>query len=280
MISTLAFVVIMASALLHAIWNAIARANPEPGETLAAGVIVSGLISVPATLILGLPAPAAWPWLAAGVVINSIGIRLAMEAYRRAPFALAYPTMRAGIPLLSLPIAMVLFAEWPGFVAAGGIGLISLALLVLAWLAKGSGPAEMKGMGFALLAALCGAGYVAADAMGARLSEGVMRYAFAVAIGNGVVIALMQWAEGHHPLRLVRRKWRVGLGISSLSMTSFLLYMWSLTMAPIALMAALRETSVFFATAIAAIFMKDRIGPLHWLAALLALAGVVTIRLA
>jgi drug/metabolite transporter (DMT)-like permease len=56
--------------------------------------------------------------------------------------------------------------------------------------------------------------------------------------------------------------------------------MWSLTMAPIALMAALRETSVFFATAIAAIFMKDRIGPLHWLAALLALAGVVTIRLA
>lgn len=280
MISTLAFAVIMASALLHAVWNAIARANKEPGETLAAGVIVSGIISVPGALIVGLPAPASWPWLTAGVVINSIGIRLAMAAYRSAPFALAYPTMRAGIPLLSLPIAMILLNEWPGFQAAAGIAMISMALLLLAWIAKDSGRTELKGVGYALLAAVCGAGYVTSDAMGARLSGDVMAYAFAVGIGNGVVIALMQWLEGHHPVPLVARKARVAFGISCLSMSSFLLYMWSLTMAPIALMAALRETSVFFATAIAAIFMRDHVGPFHWAAALIALAGVITIRLA
>jgi drug/metabolite transporter (DMT)-like permease len=279
-ISSLAFASILLSAFLHACWNAYARSRPEPGVALATGVMAAGIISLPLMAYAGFPARAAWPWLIFGIVINSIGIRISMAVYRRASYALAYPVMRAGIPLLAVPIAVVLFNEWPSPQAGFGVLLISAALVMLAIIARGIGGAELKGLGLARLASASGAGDVAADAMGVRLSGGTLSYAAAIAVGNGLVIALMQAAEGHDPIRMMRREWRTGFTISVVSMTSFLLYIWAVVETPVALAAALRETSVFFAMVIAALFLKDRIGPLHWAAAGLAVAGVAAIRLA
>ncbi len=279
MIGTLPFIAILASAFLHAVWNAIARSHRDPGDIIACAVIAAGIISLPLLLFTGLPSPPALPWLAGGVIINSIGIRAAMAAYNRTSYGLAYPIMRAGIPLLAIPIAIVLLQEWPTTGGAAGVLLISCALILLALIARNSGKAELSGVGFALLAALCGAGYVAADAMGVRLSQNIWSYAAAVAVGNAIVLASMVRLEGRNPLRLLRRHAPIAFGISVLSMASFLIYVWALKITPVAMAAALRETSVLFATGIAAFVLKEKIGALHWCAALLALAGTVSIRL-
>ncbi len=279
MIGTLPFIAILASAFLHAVWNAIARSQPEPGDIIACAVMAAGVISLPLLVFTGLPSRAAWPWLAGGVVINSIGIRAAMAAYNRTSYGLAYPIMRAGIPLLALPIAILLLQEWPTTGGAIGVMLISCALILLALIARRSGKAELSGVGFALLAALCGAGYVAADAMGVRLSQNIWSYAAAVAVGNAIVLALMVRFEGRNPFRLLRKHAPMAFGISVLSMASFMIYVWALKITPVAMAAALRETSVLFATGIAAFVLKEKIGPLHWCAAMLALAGTVSIRM-
>lgn len=279
MIGTLPFIAILASAFLHAVWNAIARSQRDPGDIIACAVMAAGIISLPLLMFTGLPSQAAWPWLAGGVIINSIGIRAAMAAYNRTSYGLAYPIMRAGIPLLALPIAIVLLQEWPTTGGAIGVLLISCALIMLALIARRSGKAEMSGVGFALLAALCGAGYVAADAMGVRLSQNIWSYAAAVAVGNSIILALMVRFEGRSPLFLLRKHAAMAFGISVLSMASFLIYVWALKITPVATAAALRETSVLFATGIAAFVLKEKIGPLHWCAAMLALAGTVSIRL-
>ena len=279
MIDTLPFLAIMASALLHAIWNAIARTHRAPGDIIACAVIAAGIVSLAPLMVFGLPPAPALPWLAAGIIINSVGIRAAMAAYTRTSYGLAYPIMRAGIPLLALPIAILLFNEWPSAGAALGVVLISLALVMLALVARKAGKAELSGVGFALLAALCGAGYVACDAKGIRLSHSIFSYAFAVAVGNAIVLALMVRAEGRNPVTLLISHARHAFGISILSMASFLIYVWALNITPVALAAALRETSVLFATAIAAFVLKERVTPLHWCAALVALAGIVAIRL-
>lgn len=279
MIATVPFLAIMASALLHAIWNAMARTHREPGDIIACAVMAAGVISLAPLLILGLPPKAALPWLAAGIVINSIGIRAAMVAYSRTSYGLAYPIMRAGIPLMALPIAILMFSEWPSAGGALGVILISLALIMLAFVARRAGKAELSGVGFALFSALCGAGYVACDAMGVRLSHNIFSYAFAVAVGNGIVLATMVRVEGRNPLKLLTTHAKLSFSISVLSMVSFLLYVWALNVTPVALAAALRETSVLFATAIAAFVLKERITPLHWLAAVVALAGIASIRL-
>jgi drug/metabolite transporter (DMT)-like permease len=279
LVQTLPFLALLLSALLHASWNAIARSRPEPGDALAAGVIMSGIIAVPLMAWLGLPAPASWPPLAIGIVLNTIGIRLAMAAYRHASFGLAYPVMRAGIPLFMLPVGIVFFAERPGLPAFAGVLAISLALLLLAIAASRAGRAEMRGVFFALAAGAMGAGYVASDAFGVRASGNALGYAAAVSVGNALMLAAFMAAERRSAVTLIARRWRTGLAICSLSMTSFMLYVWALVETPVALAAALRETSVLIAVAIAAVILKERVVPLQWLAVALAFAGAAGIRL-
>ena len=274
------FLAVLASALLHAVWNAAARSGAEPGEVLSCGVIASGFVGLAGLLVVGLPAAPALPWLAGGVVVNTIGLRLAMAAYRSASFGLAYPVMRAGIPLLVLPIGIATLGEWPRPIGVVGVLAVAAALIMLAFAARGAGRSELKGVGYALLAAMAGAGYVTADAIGVRLGGNVFGYAFLVSVGNGAAIAIVSTVEGHNVVRMFKRHVRRALFISAISMVSFLLYISVVAVSPVALVAALRETSVLFAVAIARFVLGERIGPFHWGAALLALTGVAAIRLA
>ena len=84
MIETWPFLAVIASALLHAAWNAIARAGAEPGDVVASAVIAAGIISIPGLIWFGPPGSASWPYLAGGILMNTAGIRFAMAAYRRA----------------------------------------------------------------------------------------------------------------------------------------------------------------------------------------------------
>jgi drug/metabolite transporter (DMT)-like permease len=277
---TAAFLAVLLSAVLHASWNAIARSGHEPGDVLATGVVLSGGVGIIGVLCCGWPASASWPWLITGVIINTIGIRLAMAAYRVASFGLTYPTMRAGIPLLTLPAGAILLSEWPRPIGVAGVLLIAAALLMLALAARHAGRSEMRGLILALMAAVAGAGYVTADAVGVRLAGNVFGYAFLVSIGNALALSAVYGMEGRNLLKVIPQHITRGTLISTLSMTSFLLYMWAVASSPVALTAALRETSVLFAVAIAYFVLGESITRYHWAAASLALAGVVAIRLA
>jgi drug/metabolite transporter (DMT)-like permease len=274
------FLAVLASALLHAIWNGVVRSAKEPGDAMACAVMVSGFVSLPFLLILGLPAAPSLPWLVAGVVINTIGIRLAMAAYRRASYGLAYPVMRAGIPLLMLPIGFLLLGEWPGMRGAVGVLSIAAALIMLALAARRAGGAELAGFGYALMAAAAGAGYVASDAAGVRLSGDALSYAFLVGVLNAVAIVGLSALEGRNLVRAFPQHANRAMLISALSTGSFVLYIAALSVSPAALASALRETSVLFAVGIARFALGEAIGRYHLAAALLALAGVVGIRLA
>ncbi len=274
------FLAVLGSALLHAVWNAAARSGVEPGEVMACGVLVSGCVGLAGLLFTGLPAQASIPWAVASVLVNTIGIRFAMAAYRSASFGLAYPVMRAGIPLLVLPIGVLALGEWPRPLGVAGVLLVAGALIMLAFAASRAGRAELKGVGFALLAAVAGAGYVSADAIGVRVSGNVLGYAFLISFGNGLALWLLSAAEGRNLVRVMPRHAKRALFISGVSTASFLLYLDVVSHSPVALAAALRETSVLFAVAIARFALGERIGAFHWGAATLALAGVAAIRLA
>lgn len=274
------FVAVLASALLHAAWNALARSACEPGDAMACGVLASGAIGAVGLAVSGLPAAPSLPWLVGGVVVNTIGIRFAMAAYRRASFGLAYPTMRAGIPLLMLPIGLVLFGEWPGSRGTAGVLLIAAALIMLALSARRAGGAELSGFGYALLAAVAGAGYVTADAAGVRLSGNVLGYVCLVCVLNALSMAGLYAIEGRNLFRLFPKHASRASLISAVSTTSFLLYIAALSVSPVALAASLRETSVLFAVGIARYALGEAVGRYHFAAAALALAGVVGIRLA
>jgi drug/metabolite transporter (DMT)-like permease len=291
---------LLMSALLHASWNAAVRAKPDPAGSFASVVMGAGIWSLLALAVLPLPNLAAWPWILVSCIFNVASMRAMMAAYRRAPFSLAYPVTRAGMAPFVLLLGFALFGEWPRAMAVLGIGLIVCALAGLAWAgtqrshptspphhaaAAGDQTAEMPprttmaGLWFALLAAMLGAGFVVADAKGARLAESILGYAAVVAIVNAALLPLTLIGQTAKPLHLFTRQWRFGLSASFVSMTSYILFVWPLTVVPVAVASALRETSMIFALVIAALFLRERIGPVQAVSILLAALGVVVIRL-
>ncbi len=279
MIDTWPFLAVLASAILHALWNAYVRAAAEPGEVLAGGVMLAGFIGLAGLAWSGLPQTESWLWLVIGVIVNSIGIRFAIAAYRTASYGLAYPVMRAGIPLFTLPAGIVLLSEWPRVGGLIGVLLIAAALIMLAFAARGAGRTETRGLAYALAASLMGAGYVTADAVGVRVSGNFLGYFFGVMVGNAIALQGLLALEGKNAFRQIRSQFAATAAIALVSTASFLLYLWAVTLSPVALAAALRETSVLFAVAIARFALKEEIGRWHWLAAGCAVAGIAAIRL-
>jgi drug/metabolite transporter (DMT)-like permease len=100
-------------------------------------------------------------------------------------------------------------------------------------------------------------------------------------VGIGPVMALYALARnGGRALGDAGRLWRTGLGGGALQLGSYGIAIWAMTVAPIAIVAALRETSVLFGALIAVIVLKEPLRMGRVLAALLIVTGLVLIRLA
>ena len=95
-----------------------------------------------------------------------------------------------------------------------------------------------------------------------------------------LLLALMLALRGKSFLFAARREWPLALGGGALALTSYAIALWAMTLAPIGLVAALRETSVLFAAILGAVLFKEPFGPRRWLALVLIVAGIVVLRLA
>lgn len=267
------------SAALHAAWNAAARARPDAGDAFASFVIAAGIWAALALPFVGLPATASLPWLAAGVVANVIGMRCLVAAYERTSFAIAYPVARGLYPPIVLVLGLVVLGDAPGLLGITGILCVSAGLLLLTSAARSAGGRDMRGLGFAALAALMTAAYVACDVIGIRVSGNVLGYAACISFANAIVFGGMMMWEGRRPIRALVTRPVSAFGWSAGSILSYLLVLWGFTLAPAALVSSIRETSVLFATFFAALFLKETLRPVHWAASALAFLGVVLIRL-
>lgn len=267
------------SAALHAAWNAALRTAPDPATAFGAMVISAGVWASLALPFVGLPSVAVWPWFAASVVLNVIAMRLLVAAYARASFAIAYPIARGLYPPLLIVPSIALFGEVLSMLAFAGLALVSVAILLLLMLARDAGPRSTAGVGFAVLAAAVTAGYVACDVAGARSAGSMAAYAFTISVANGIIFGALLHFEGRHPLTYILKNPGFAFGWSLVSNLSYLLVLYAFTVAPAAPVAAIRETSILFATAYAALFLREHLRPLHWIAGVVATLGVMLLRL-
>lgn len=282
---TLSFSAALLSALLHASWNAAVKAHPSPREAMAAQMIGAAVIAALGLVVTGLPPPAAWPWVAVTVVASIASVSALLRAYRSGGFGTVYPVARAVGVLCVLGVAPMVFGEplAPGVVT--GVLLVAAALLLLTWDARRSLAGAAPGQGFtprALAWTLAAGVMVAAgalsDAQGVRRGGDPLAYGFAVSVANAVV---MSWLirDAGAPWTLLARHARITLPVALASTASYLLILWVYTRAPVAPASALRDTSALFAMLIAALWLKERFGPLRLTALLIAIAGVALLRL-
>jgi drug/metabolite transporter (DMT)-like permease len=272
--------VVLFGALLHAGWNALVRSAPD--KLLDAVLVVSGAGALAAAGLPFLPAPlpASWPYLAASVLIHAGYFTFVALSYRASAFSFAYPLMRGTAPVLS-SLAVLWLGEVPSARGAVGVVLVSAGVLLLAadaWRQRAlhAGPTAL---------ALANAGVIAlytlVDGVGVRLAGNAFSYTGWMFLLTALVMlagALM--IRGRAAARYLRDNVPRGLAGGAATLGSYGLALWAMTQAPIALVAALRETSVVFGLLLAGLLLREPLSRLRIVSVLTVAAGAVAIRLA
>ncbi len=266
------FVAVLAAAACHAGWNALLKLDVEPVVATALVAVASGIVVVPFVLVTGLPNAAAWPYVIASVVIH-VGYYLALaEAYRTGDLGQAYPIARGSAPLLTAILAGALLGEVLGGYAWAGVILLAAGILLLAL--RGGRAAQRfdtRAVGFALLTALTITAYTLVDGVGARIAGSAAAYTAWLFLLSGATMAVYGfWRVGPGLAGHFKRHWPLALAGAVLSTAAYAIAIWAMTVAPIALVAALRETSVLFGALFASLFLRE-----PWIAARVAATGLV-----
>lgn len=271
------FGIVLFAAALHATWNAIVKGAPDKLLTTILVAASAAAISAITLPFLAQPARESWPFLAASTVLQVGYYLLVARAYRGADMSQAYPLMRGTAPLIVALVSRFWLGEHLSLAATAGVTLICSGVLSLALGARGT---SAQGLRAALLNAFVIAGYTLVDGAGVRASGTPAAYTLWLNLLSGA--PLLAWA--------LAARWRVflpyaranlGLGvIGGLgTLTSYGLALWAMTHAPVAVIAALRETSILFATVIAVFVLREKLTWGRIFAALLIAAGAVVLRL-
>lgn len=272
------FGIVLFAAALHASWNAIVKGAPDKLLTTILVAAAAAAISALALPFLAQPHHDSWPFLAGSAVLQVGYYLLVARAYRGADMSQAYPLMRGTAPLIVALVSRFWLGEHLSLAATAGIALICAGVLSLALGARGSGA---QGIRAALLNAFVIAGYTLIDGAGVRASGAPAAYTLWLNLLSGA--PLLAWA--------LASRWRVflpytranlGLGlVGGLgTLTSYGLALRAMTHAPVAVIAALRETSILFATVIAVFVLRENLTAGRIAASLLIAAGAMVLRLA
>jgi drug/metabolite transporter (DMT)-like permease len=272
---------VLGAALLHASWNALLKAGHDAQLDTALVALSGTVVALPLTLVVDAPAPASWPYIAATVTVH-VGYYAALAtAYRLGDLSHAYPIMRGVAPLIVALVGGFWFAERLSANAWTGMLLICGGVLSLAFVGRRKGGKDASATTlWALFSALIIAIYTMIDATGVRASGGAERYLVwlfvFLGLPYGLTIAAMKRGAF---LRHAARHWWRGITGATLSGLSYGIALWAMTRAPVALVAALRETSVIFAALIGAWLLKEGQLGARVAGAAAVLAGLIVLKL-
>ncbi|MFT3955884.1 MAG: EamA family transporter [Piscinibacter sp.] len=284
MISAPVLAAVLVGALLHASWNALIKGGRDKSLDTALIHGMGIVIALPVLLWTGLPARGAWPFLAASIVVH-LGYYLALVgAYRHGDLGLTYPVMRGLAPLLVAMASAAAIGEALGGAAWAGVLAVSAGVITIGLSRSSVGGHPGKALRYALANAAIIALYTVIDGLGVRASGNALAYVATLFVFEGLpYFALVMWqrrAQFDATLQHLRWRWPLALAGTAASFGSYAIALWAMTQAPVAMVAALRETSVLFAAALGALWLKEGFGPLRAAGTLLVVAGVMALRLA
>lgn len=272
------FLAVLFSALLHASWNAIVKTGSDKLLSTALVTAASSLLSLLCLPWLPQPDVASWPFIAGSVALQLVYFQLIAAAYHAADMGVCYPIMRGTAPLL-VALASV-FRIGDGLSATAWIGVVGICAGILT-MTSGLQPHNRRGALLALANAFIIAGYTLTDGIGVRRSGAPVAYTLWIFFLTGLLFALWTAATRRAAYTAtLRANWRAGLLGGAGSVGSYAIVLWAMTRAPLAEVAALRETSILFAAMMVMVWLKESIRPHGLVAIALIIMGAMVLRLA
>jgi drug/metabolite transporter (DMT)-like permease len=275
---------VLAAAALHALWNSLVKSADD--KFLFSGVVAiwCGAVALAAALVLPRPASAAAPFIVASAIIHIVYFILVGLLYRKADLSVAYPIMRGLAPLIAAAIALATLGEKPGPIASLGVAALVAGVLGMGASGLAHGRIDRPTILVALANSAVIAIYSVIDGQGARVSGSGAAFAFAYnswadALTAFAYLPIIVCLRGRAVIGAFARGWRLGLVGGLAAFLGYAIVIWAMTQAPIAAVAALRETSVVFAAIIGVVALREPFHAQRAIAALVILLGVILLRI-
>ena len=270
---------VMFAAFLHATWNAIIKFGTSKMTSMLILTLVQGAIGLAIAMTRAFPSFEVWMWLLASGVFHS-GYKLFLAyAYEQGDLSRVYPIARGAAPMAVLVISAAFLSDVIGGWEYLGVVTLGIGILLMAQGVFGAGE-RIRLVPLALGSAAMTAGYSLVDGLGARVSGDAVMYVAWLFVLDAVFFTPVCLAlKGRGVLIADKAAWAMGSLAAVASYGAYAIAVWAMTQAPIALVAALRETSILFAVLIGWLLFGERLGLQKAIAAMLIVGGVVLTRL-
>ncbi len=274
---------VLLAAVLHASWNALVKAGEDKLVMQTLVICVHGYLAMPLLFFLPLPDPASWPYLGLSALIHFVYYAGVIGAYRHGDLSQVYPIARGSAPALVALGAWVLAGEALSAAELLGVFTVSLGIVSLTGLPRqlrgqgGQGDGrEAKAIGFALLTGATIASYTLADGLGVRESGHALSYIlWLFALEAVPLTAFTLWRRRGRVVAAFKPHLKAGVIGSLLSGLAYGIVIWAMSVAPMAHVVALRETSVLIAAIIGTRLLREPFGRKRIAAAAVVAAGAI-----
>lgn len=264
----------LAAAFLHVVWNLVVKVSTD--RLVAAFTVSAGgaLLNLPVLAVVGLPDRKVWGLVMLSAVVQTFYMVLLSKAYEKGDMSFVYPVARGFAPLLVTGAGVLLLGDRVGAGGALGVLVVMIALAALA-----TGRNDRSGLGWALATGLSIATYTTIDAAASRIEGSAIPVVGAMFVVHTVLmggyVAMVRGPESL--VEMFTRAPLRSLAASVGSASGYLLVMSAAVMAPVGLVAAIRETSVVLGVLAGRRFLAEHVTRLHWIAVGCAALGTILI---
>jgi drug/metabolite transporter (DMT)-like permease len=270
---------VLLAALLHASWNFLVKRKDDKHLSMSAVVIGHVPFALAAILYAPRPAQGSLPFVFAGAILHTGYQFFLLAAYRIGDLSQVYPLARGVAPLIVAGVSV----GFLGIDLSGGeltaVIVIAAGIMSLALVRRRDGLRNMPAAALSIVTGGFIAAYSLVDGMGAREAATALGFYGWLSTINAVIFAaIMQFNRPGVLKRLAYQDWRLALGCGGASFAAYAMVTWAFTLAPIALVTALRETSIIFALLLGVFFLKERLDLMKVVATALTLLGIGILR--
>ncbi|SNR86700.1 EamA family transporter [Pseudomonas segetis] len=274
------FFAVLAAAMLHAGWNALIKIGLDRYLSVCLIQIGAGVAATCSLPLLPLPETAAWPWIMLSALLHIGYNGFLAHAYKYGDLSQVYPLSRGSSPLIVALIGVALLHETLSWGQISGLLILVTGIWLMALRTQKDSPFNTPLLLTALTTASFIAAYTLTDAVGARVNGDALSYAMWLFATNGLVtLVILVAMRGTTVLGKLGQHWKGGLSGGVMSLMAYSIVIWAMTLAPVAVVSALRESSVLFALLIGRLVLKETLPALRILSCVVILLGVVTLKL-
>jgi drug/metabolite transporter (DMT)-like permease len=273
------FAMVVGAALLHAVWNTLVKGNGDRLTMMAIMMAGQAVIAVSVLPFVAFPATASWPYIWASVVLHNGYYLFLIMAYRYGDLSHVYPIARGISPLIVAGVSIVFVGEILSKQAMVSIGLVAFGIMSLTLTRGTSGFREPKAIFFALGTGVFIAGYTLVDGLGVRLAGNAHSYTFWLFALDGIpLVVITAFLKRGAAVTEVRKSWKSGLLAGVVSLVAYWIVIWAMSQAPMAMVSAVRETSIVFAVLFGVFFLKERLNLARLASIAITLFGAVLLK--